>query len=155
MGNTVLMGIQLRPKKKCMSPTKFKMQEHYIRVFLQYLVKRTIMNFQLYRFLQPLATSYCLHLLSSWHHHTPVKCNLHDHHHKNLKSNIINSMHIPDISVILHYQELRNIKLHHSFHKSFTLHPILRQENLFYIFSTYILKTKLLTILPSTTRSPK
>jgi len=64
-------------------------------------------------------------------------------------------MHIPDISLILQYQELRNLKLHHCIHKSFTLHPILRQANLFYIFSTYILKTKLLTILPSTTRSPK
>lgn len=117
--------------KMCASPTKFKMQELYIRVLLHYLVKKTIMNLQLHRFLQPLATSYCLHLLSSWQHHIQVKCNLYDHDHKNLKSNINNSMHIPGICVILQNQELRNIKLHYCVHKSVTLHPILRQANLF------------------------
>jgi hypothetical protein len=42
----------------------------------------------------------------------------------NLKSDI-NSMHIPGISVILQYQELRSLKLHQCVHKSFTMHPIL------------------------------
>ena len=132
------------------------MQEYKIRVLLQYMVKRTIMNLLITQFSPP--SCHILLFLSSEFmasSHTPEKCSLYDHHHKNLKSDIINSMHIPGISVILQYQESRNLELHHCVHKSFTLHSLLRQANLFYISSTYILKNKLPTIHPSTSRSPK